>query len=607
MNAEPVLVEPAEPSRTSEPVSVPAHGITLVEGFAFALILALASTAIAGYRYGDSNHGITVPILKRFMDASLYPGDVMVATADKFPTIFFPLLAKILPNTDWIPLAFFVGYVASIAATLAAAYRIGRWCGGTMEAGLVAVLFTFPIRVGLAGESVYRVAFSHSHVASALVLWAIVWFLEGRRLLPLLVLSLGAYNHLLYSAYMLVPLTLIVLWEAYAKERTPRETAKLLAAAVVPLVPLVIAMLGKSTPMTAEWLELLKQRSATHSFPSTWGQEWAYAAAFLILGLLSASAAPAAKQRLFWIFLAGIAVQFVVGVVFTEVHPVKAILQFQPIRSWRFLLVLLYGWIATGVVAGWRQGGLARFAAVFTTVVVFVANGFEPLLPIAIVLAALLRRDAAPWARLLAAGALVFVPGIGDGPLRNDMLGDYGNKIFSATALSAAALGIVLVIARDMAVTARRIAGWAVLVLAVFWLAPNAYARARARWEVDTWRDAQLWARANTPVSAVFLTPPHLVGFRVFSERTVVGEYKDGTQQYFDDAFVTEWGRRMADLAGGADQRPDRFIDRSSTDLLDLAARYGASYIVLPNDPPRAGLQPAYRNRHYTVYHARPE
>ena len=601
------MSDAAERSLAPPAATTAARAFSTVEGLAFSLILALAGTAVVGYRYGDSNHGITVPILKRFMDAALYPGDVMVATADKFPTIFFPLLAKLLPGTEWIPLAFFLGYVGSIAATLAAAYRLGRWAGGTTEAGLVTVLLTFPVRVGLAGEAVYRVAFSHSHVASALVLWAVVWFLEGRRLLPLLVLSLGAYNHLLYSAYMLVPLGMIVLWEAYAKVRSPRDTAKLLAAAVVPMIPLAIAMLGKSTPMTAEWLELLKARSATHSFPSTWGQEWAYAAGFLLLGLLSASAAPRAKQIVFWIFLGGIALQFAIGVVFTEIHPVKSILQFQPIRAWRFLLVLLYGWIATGIVAGWREGGLARGAAVFTGLVVFVANGFEPLLPLAIVMGAVLRRDAAPWARLLAAAALVFVPGIGDGPLRSDVLGDYGNKMFSATALSAAALAILLVVARDLSTARRRLAGWAALGLIALWLAPDAYQRARARWEASSWRDVQLWARANTPVSAVFLTPPAEVGFRVFSERTVVGEWKDGTQQYFDDGFVREWAKRMADLAGGADQRPDRFVERGAPELLDLAARYGASYIVLPKEPARAELPPAYSNRHYTVYYARPQ
>jgi len=72
-----------------------------------------------GYRFGDSNHGITVPILKRLMDPALYPGDVMVATAEAFPTVFYRILARVLPSPASIPAAFFFLYVATMAATFA--------------------------------------------------------------------------------------------------------------------------------------------------------------------------------------------------------------------------------------------------------------------------------------------------------------------------------------------------------------------------------------------------------------------------------------------------------------------------------------------------------
>ena len=77
---------------------------------------------------------------------------------------------------------------------------------------LLALLIAIPVRNGIANESLYRVQFSHSHLASALVIWAMALFLEGRRILPLLMLSLGAYIHVLYSIYVLVPCLLVVLW-----------------------------------------------------------------------------------------------------------------------------------------------------------------------------------------------------------------------------------------------------------------------------------------------------------------------------------------------------------------------------------------------------------
>lgn len=43
----------------------------------------------------------------------------------------------------------------------------------------------------------------------------------------------------------------------------------------------------------------------------------------------------------------------------------------------------------------------------------------------------------------------------------------------------------------------------------------------------DTWTEVQHWA-AERPRDAVFLVPPDTEGFRNFSERSIVGDHKDG-------------------------------------------------------------------------------
>jgi len=572
-----------------------ARGLTVLEASTLSVLLALAGTTLVGYRFGDSNHGITVPILKRLMDPSLYPGDAMVATAERFPTVFYRALALVLPGTDWIPLAFFVLYVVSIAATLAGAYRIGRWAGGP-AAGVLALLFAFPVRIGLAGEALYRVAFSHSHLASALTIWAIVWFLEGRRMLPILALSLGAYNHLLYSVYMLVPMMLVVLWER--REAGTRRTLQLLAAGALPLVPLALWAISKGAPMTPEWLELLRLRSAHHSFPSFFGEDLPEAAALLALAALALSRLHVEKRRLVMFFLAGTALQFVLGTVFTELYPIKAMLQYQPHRSWRFLMLILRGVVAAGIVEGWRAGGIGRAVSIATGTVLMVP-GLEPLLPVSVALEAVLGRPApAAWARLVAAGVLVGVEGWGDRPLRYDFVGELLPRLMSTTALGAAAVATLIVVGREGRFLRHALAA-AAAALTLFSLGPEAYGRARARWESGAWREAQDWVRLHTPKDAVLLTPPKEAGFRVFSERTVVGEWKDGTQQYFDDAFVKQWGARMEMLGG--DEYPKLSDDR----LLSLARAYRASYIVLSAKPERRDLVEVFRNRAFAVYEAR--
>ena len=536
-----------------------------------------------------------MPILKRLMDPGLYPGDVMVATAEAFPTVFYRTLALVLPGRESIPAAFFFLYVATMAATFAGVYRVGRWAGGP-TAGALAVLFAVPVRIGLAGEALYRPAFSHSHVASALAIWAMAWFLEGRRLLPILVLSLGAYNHLLYSVYVLVPMLLVVWWERRVAGR--RRTLQLMAAAALPLLPLAAWAAAHGTPMTAEWLDLLRLRSSHHSFPSAFLSDLPEAAALLALGALAASGLAAERRRLVALFVLGTAILFVIGTVFTEWVPMKAVLQLQPHRSWRFLMVLLQAVVAAGIVNGYREGGLGRLVAVITGIVVFMP-GLEVLLPVAVALqAATGRPAAAPWARLAAAAVLVLVGRWGGQAPNVEFLADLLPRLAAPLVLGAAALAVAVAVGRELGGRPRRVLAAVAAAGTLLWTGPQAYALSRVRWEGGGWREAQDWARRGTPKDAVFLTPPRESGFRVFSERTVVGEWKDGTQQYFDDAFVREWGARMQALRG------DAYPSLSDDELLDLAARYRAAYIVLPARPIRPGLLPVYRAKGFAIYRA---
>ncbi|HJS56636.1 MAG TPA: DUF6798 domain-containing protein, partial [Vicinamibacteria bacterium] len=135
------------------------------------------------------------------------------------------------------------------------------------------------------------------------------------------------------------------------------------------------------------------------------------------------------------------------------------------------------------------------------------------------------------------------------------------------------------------------------VAVAGLWALPSVYAQGRASMHAEPWNRVQVWVRDHTPKDAVILTPPYREGFRVFSERAVVGEWKDGTQQFFDAGFAFEWHRRMMQL-GGSTRRYDRF---DTDTLLSVARQYGASYAVLK--PRRKRLLPkVFENEVAAVY-----
>lgn len=562
------------------------------------VLLSLAAVVLIGYRFGDSNHGITVPLLKKLIDPTLYAGDPLVATGESFPTLFYRLLAWILPSTDWVAPAFFGLYVLTMAATYAAVYRIGRWAGGPV-AGALTLLIAFPVRIGLAGEALYRVAFSHSHTASALALWAIVWFLEGRRLLPILVLSLGAYNHALYSAYVLAPMLLVVLAEW--RQTGTRRSWLLLAAASLPWLPLLAWGLMHSAPLSADWLTLLRLRSAHHSFPSTFGEDLPGVAALLVLTGFAFPALTRDKRMLLAAFLAATALHFGLGTLFSEFVPVRLVLQYQPHRCWRFMVVLLWAVVSAQVATDFRKGGVARVLAAAVGLTLLLP-GLAPLLPVAAALVAFFARPAPPWwLRGLAAAVFLGVSGWGlkaVEPLAE--LDAIVPRLTNDAVMATAALALLLLAGRQVGGRLRTLTVAAVAVFVLLRLGPESYGSVSQRWraEVSPWHDVQRWVRLHTPKDATLLTPPREAGFRVFSERAIVGEWKDGTQQYFDDGFALEWNRRMEAVG------PDTYTRTHGRNLLAIARRYGASYIVLPREPMRQGLVLAYRNDSWAVYRA---
>jgi hypothetical protein len=395
---------------------------------------------------------------------------------------------------------------------------------------------------------------------------------------------------------VLVPVVLAVLLER--RRAGTRRTLQLLAAAVLPLLPIAVWSVSRGTPMSAEWLELLKLRSAHHSFPSSFAVDLPDAAALLALAALAASRLSYDRRYLLTLFLVGTALQFLFGTLLTEYLPVKAVLQYQPHRSWRFLQLLLQAVIAAGVVEGFRAGGVGRIVALSTGAIVFV-TGLESLLPLAVIAqVAAARPPAAAWSRLLALAILLGVDGWGDKPLDwTSLLGPLLNRSLSATVLTAAALALLIRIGVEKGGFTRAALSGLAALLTLAWFLPHVYERARARFDRGGWVEVQKWARGNTPRSAVFLTPPREAGFRVFSERTAVGEWKDGTQQYFDDGFVREWGLRM-EILGDLPKRNDE-------ELRQIAQRLGATHIVLPARQERAGFAELYRNRDFAVYRAR--
>ena len=107
------------------------------------------------------------------------------------------------------------------------------------------------------------------------------------------------------------------------------------------------------------------------------------------------------------------------------------------------------------------------------------------------------------------------------------------------------------------------------------------------------WIDVQQWCKANTPIDAMLFVPPDIQGFRVHSQRAIVGDWKDGAPCVFSERYAKKWWARMGELRGY-----DSFDEGKFNQLKE---KYGASYAVTRKSQ-RLDFPVEYQNNGFVVY-----
>ena len=129
------------------------------------------------------------------------------------------------------------------------------------------------------------------------------------------------------------------------------------------------------------------------------------------------------------------------------------------------------------------------------------------------------------------------------------------------------------------------------------------YYHGYVRGEKDPWADIQMFAREHSHKDALFIVPPYVNDFGLYSERATLGDWAEGANiLYMDNAFAKEWLARMNDLGWrelwGAQKG---YNGLSTLEVLRAAEKYGADYIVTEK-PKHFDLTLIYENQEFALY-----
>ena len=116
------------------------------------------------------------------------------------------------------------------------------------------------------------------------------------------------------------------------------------------------------------------------------------------------------------------------------------------------------------------------------------------------------------------------------------------------------------------------------------------------RWQ--QWKAACAFARKQTRADALFLTPKHTHTFKWYANRAEVATWKEMPQ---DAVAVIDWRDRIETLYPATPEPGNSLAKRSPQELLAIARRYGANYLVTESSPV-LDLPSVYQNDCFVIY-----
>lgn len=522
--------------------------------------LAAVLLGVRGYSFATNvHHDQFLPFFWKLLDPAAFPNDPYPATGAYYPSLFIPLGALCLKLG--MSLATLMGLTYGLMV-LGLASGIAAFADAAFESTAAKLLGSFLIlcceflnaQSFFGEDALFRSYADPSGMAWALILWALAFWLRGRKTGAFVLLGLAADITPLPVLHVGLVLGASELIGDPRKgfERMLKPAAAFGAAALPILI--AIARMPKQPPVDAALVfETLKTWFPFHYFPETWpAGKWLTAFAYTALYGSLLLRAPAASRKKLLPLAAGSLAVVCLGFL-ARVSGSSLLLRLQWFRA--DLLLILAGLLLTAEQA-WLQLSLGTL------------RGF--------LLGALLLSTVTVWFcwPLALAAALVLLAG--------ESVGRYGAwaVAFLAAAWSldrgsrgepaffppvpAMALFVAapLMLLRDRKLGSLRLPALGLLVvifLPILWLlglrtGGLSNINTESQQTEQEWMELMDWCGRSTPADSLFLINPDTAGFRALARRSVVFEWVDGAALHWMPAYATVWQERFRDMHGSPER-----------------------------------------------------
>jgi len=537
-------------------------------------------------------------------------------------SLMHDLLPSVISKVDFETFAI-IQWFFCLFLTITALFYLGKTISGSVMAGYgTALLFSTQLNNWTLGSPAIYINFFHHGLQWAIMLNIVSLALILQKRLPGAFLLMGiAWNFhpmsVLFLFFLLAPY-----WLAHRSEISFKTLLWCGGAFLLPALPMLVKALSYlSVPWEygPEWMTGVLWNAWYTIFPSTWPLgAWFRAGLFFWLFVMGFWALPPSGiKRDVRLFIISIGILCGAGTVFADLFPVPFIMKMSLWRTSWIYIVLSLPCIVYLFMKQWDHSLFKRFLIIATLVVL---TGYIHYFPFYYLLLfntcfllfmlepSLKKRwnwlcEKKTWVFSVLLGTLFIYQGVFD-------LGAFGTIV----GLGGVLLFLMLLKQMERFISPDKLSTLCVtggLLFIIFFDAGlityrggfDIYYHGYFRGEKDPWADVQMYAREHSPKDALFIVPPYLNDFGLYSERATLGDWAEGANiLYMDNVFAKEWLERMNDLGWkdlwGAQKG---YNGLSTAEVLKAAQKYGASYIVAEK-PKRFELKALYENEQFILY-----
>ena len=528
------------------------HVTTLV----IIIIATVFSVFYLGHYYGRVDQGFLIAYAKKLSNPNLFPNDLLMNTmANTVPSYLWEAVAKIYPHINLELLLTSLHFIFRFLFFLGI-YLLTLLVTGRKEVAYLNVFFWFTSKPSLGHEIFYN-NFVQSSFTYPLLIFSSYFFLKNNYLFSFISVILAFLAH--------PPLTfllVIIFFFILAREKKFNLLVKYalsFAVCVLPLYGRIQTVVSQSGAYDAAWLKLMRIRSAGHILPSAWGMSSWLPALLALLFLVIffryyLESIPNDILRKFKFFIFVPLVFIIISIIFGGIIPIPRVLAITPFRTSN--LFSIFASIVTSLCL-WRMLQNKNYAIALLGAVVSFFYFFN--------------QYSLQFPKLFVVTLPLYITFFHF--LHNNL------KLLFVLLLSFTTI-----------------------------LIPYMYKRNQLRTDIEykKWVDIQLWAKNNTPNDSLFIVPPYLESFRLYSERPILADWKDGGAGFFSPNFLKIWWGRMEELGISRQNYSDTYQRQAYNSLTpakaaELLKKYNAKYIIFEKQP-QHDLMKKYENDYFTVY-----